>query len=82
MYNSPIKIFENAMQEQIQEKENQIFTTIKSQIAVDVDKDELLKALRYDRHQYEQGYEDGVMNERQHWINWLTWLMNHPTAEV
>lgn len=82
MYNSPITVIENLVQEQTQEKENEIFTTIKSQIAVDVDKDELLKALRYDRHQYEQGYEDGVMNERQHWINWLTWLMNHPTAEV
>lgn len=82
MYNSPVTIYENIIQQEMQDKENAIIAEIKSQIAVDVDKDELIKALRYDRHQYEEGYEDGVMNERQRWINNLTSLMNHPNMEV
>lgn len=82
MYNSPVTIFENIVKQEMQEKENAIIAEIKSQIAVEVDKDELIKALRYDRHQYEEGYEDGVMNERQRWINNLTSLMNHPNMEV
>lgn len=80
MYNSPVTILENIIQQEMQEKEDKIFQEIKSQIAVDVDKDELLKALRYDRHQYEEGYEDGVMIERRHWIDKLSWLLNHPDS--
>ena len=80
MYNSPVTILENIIQQEMQEKEDKIFQEIKSQIAVDVDKDELLKALRYDRHQYEEGYEDGIMIERQKWLDKLSWLMNHPDS--
>ena len=81
MYNSPITIFENVMQQQIQEKEDKIVSEIKSQIAVDVNKVELIKALNYDRHQYEQGYKDGIEAERQRWTDNLVNLMNHPPME-
>ena len=29
-------------------------------VGIDVDKDELIKALKYDREQYERGYADGL----------------------
>lgn len=31
-------------------------------IGINVDKDELIKALKYDREQYEKGYEDGYID--------------------
>lgn len=51
-YEAPIKII---MQEMQAQRENQIYQAIQN-IGVDVDKEELLKALSYDRNQYEKGY--------------------------
>ena len=42
-----------------QEKENMVIQYIKN-IGIDVDKEELIKALQYDRQQYEKGYQDGL----------------------
>lgn len=33
---------------------------IQQQMHVDINKDELIRALQYDRNQYEKGYHDGV----------------------
>ena len=82
MYNSPIKIYEKIMQEEMQEIEDKVVATVKSLIDVDVDKDELITALSYDRHQYEKGYKEGVEAERKRWNDNLVWLINHPTTEV
>ena len=43
------------MQEMQAQRENQVYQAIQN-IGVDVDKEELLKALSYDRNQYEKGY--------------------------
>ena len=59
MYNSPIKLYETTMQTIIDEREDAIFAKIQDSFAVDVDKDELIRALQYDRNQYEKGYEAG-----------------------
>lgn len=59
MYESPISITERIAHEIENEKDNQIFKAI-AQIVVDVDKDEIIKALKYDRGQYEKGYRDGL----------------------
>lgn len=42
-----------------------------NQIEIHVDKEELLKALSYDRHQYEKGFEDGKKAAQRHgyWIH-------------
>jgi hypothetical protein len=56
MYNSPIEMIIGNMQIQ---QEGEIFRAVQ-EIGVNVDKDELLKALQYDRGQYEKGYDDGV----------------------
>ena len=55
MYESPINVIYGQMQTQM---EGDIFRAVQS-YAVDVDKEELLRALRYDRDQYEKGYADG-----------------------
>ena len=63
MYESPISIISQMVNEQIREVQNQeenaIVAEISKKIGVDVDKDELIRALNYDRHQYEKGYVDG-----------------------
>ena len=58
-YESPIKVsFEDRIKESLlNEEEKAIMGEVK--MHVDVDKDELLKALAYDRGQYEKGYKDG-----------------------
>ena len=55
MYNTPIEIITNHMSQQI---ENEIIKTV-NQCVINVNKEELLKALQYDRQQYEKGYRDG-----------------------
>lgn len=61
MYESPVKVWEDVTricEEITKAKEEYIFSQIRA--VVDVDKEELLKALQYDRRQYEKGYSDGV----------------------
>ena len=55
MYKSPITIIQNQMELKM---EADILKAVQS-CNIDVDKDELLKALKYDRDQYNKGYEDG-----------------------
>ena len=54
-YESPIEIL---MGEFRMQQENEILTAIQG-YNIRVDKDELVKALAYDRNQYEKGYADG-----------------------
>lgn len=61
MWESPINIIEiqDSFVSEIKEKtEEMVFTEIK-RIGIDVNKEELIKALQYDRGQYEKGYSDG-----------------------
>ena len=63
MYESPIQITQIGEQigtELVEQEEEYIFSVVK-RMYVDVDKDELVKALAYDRDQYEKGYSDGRM---------------------
>ena len=63
MYESPIKIIESTIDSFskaiIKQRDDAIFAEIQSSFGVDVDKEELLRALQYDRNQYEKGYADG-----------------------
>ena len=54
MWESPVNVIYGEMQTQI---EGDIYKAIQN-VGIDVDKEELLKALQYDRHQYEKGYAD------------------------
>ena len=67
MYNSPItELIGDMHTEMIKEHDNQIMFRVKQTIGYNIDKDELIKALNYDRQQYEKGYEDGLNADK--WI--------------
>lgn len=60
-YESPITVYQTQqeMVQCIREKQDEIvFAKVKQ--TVDVNKEELIKALKYDRNQYNKGYEDGL----------------------
>ena len=59
MYESPIDITWTEMQTQISEGIDELVIKACKQMIPTVNKDELIKALQYDRGQYEKGYEDG-----------------------
>ena len=63
MYNSPINIIYGQMQKQM---EGDVLRAVQ-QYDINVDKDELIRALAYDRGQYEKGFRDGVESV-QKWI--------------
>lgn len=55
MYESPVNVVYNQMRTEV---DNHIFKAIVN-VGVDVNKEELIKALQYDRGQYDKGYKDG-----------------------
>jgi len=60
MYESPITIYVDNMVSQLeQQRENDIMMKITEYTKLDINKDELVKALTYDREQYEKGKKDG-----------------------
>lgn len=63
-YEPPITIYEDIASQITEFRENQIYMQVRQH--VEVDKAELLKALAYDRQQYEKGYQDAkAQYERQ-----------------
>lgn len=70
MYKSPIELFESPVHDVIkqmsEEKENYIYQCV-ADIGVNIDKEELIRALKYDRDQYDKGYEDG--KQANQWIS-------------
>jgi len=60
-WESPItKIYGDIHNEIVRQDEENYMCAIKQAIGYEVDKEELLKALQYDREQYDKGYRDGV----------------------
>lgn len=55
MYESPIEVIQKNIEMQI---ENGIYKAVQN-VGINVDKEELIKALNYDRRQYQKGYADG-----------------------
>lgn len=55
MYESPIKL----IRQMDTEIENELFKAV-LKVGVDINQEELIKALQYDRDQYAKGYNDGV----------------------
>lgn len=53
-YQSPIEVIQTQLRNQI---EGEIYKAVMN-VGVNVDKEELLKALQYDREQYQKGYKD------------------------
>lgn len=60
MYENPINAIITEMQMQtIKRAEEDVYQAVLRH-DINVDKEELVKALQYDRQQYEKGYEDGI----------------------
>lgn len=60
MYKPPIELYTTDLQTKINEHADGVIMEAVKGIAVDVNKEELIRALQYDRHQYEKGYADGM----------------------
>jgi len=59
-YESPITMYINHVTNQvIEERDNAVVGMVSEQIGLNIDKEELLKALQYDRDQFEAGYRKG-----------------------
>lgn len=56
MYKSPIEIMQEHMRCKM---DDDIYTAVLN-YGINVDKEELLRALKYDRLQYDNGYRDGI----------------------
>lgn len=54
MYESPIKVIQGELETQL---EGEILKAVR-RVDVTVDRDELIRALRYDREQYQKGFAD------------------------
>lgn len=57
-YESPINIISRQMEIQM---EGEIMKAVQK-VGVQVDKEELIRALKYDRDQYQKGYNDGLLD--------------------
>ena len=71
MYESPIKLItDRVMKDFVKEQDAYILQEV-VRLGVDIDKEELMRALKYDREQYEAGYADGkrdaVVHGRWYW---------------
>ena len=64
MYESPIKLFFPSLEEELcniaKKQDDMVFDAV-AKVGVTVDKEELLRALRYDRDQYNRGFNDGII---------------------
>ena len=68
MYEAPIElsimqddgVIEKIKMKMAEAQDNYVYECI-TNVGVNVDKEELIKALQYDREQYEKGYADGVI---------------------
>ena len=60
-YESPIQVlFDEPLNPLITAMENAIVAQVSQTLHIKIDKDELTKALAYDRGQYEKGYRDAL----------------------
>lgn len=60
MYKSAITLYAQNMETQQRQQQEQTVWECVNALGVVVDKEELFKALKYDRDQYNKGYKDGV----------------------
>lgn len=80
MYECPVKFnFGDIQMQIVKQQENEVYMAVQK-CGVDVDKEELKRALKYDREQYENGYEDAVRQVKEDIIKELMtqreWYLN------
>ena len=62
-YTSPIQI---TVSEMVTKMEDALMVEITRKVGCDIDRDELIKALQYDRAQYDKGFADGKRAAEKH----------------
>lgn len=82
MYESPIEMFSvtdyvDTIRKQIDEQIEEAVWSEVTKVGVNVNKEELIRALKYDRNQYEKGYADGKRNG----IEWHPYPEEKPKNE-
>lgn len=70
LYKAPIQIVQEQMSSIESQLQNETLKVI-HKYGIYVDKDELIKALKYDRQQYNKGFEDGVYKCKQQLLEML-----------
>ena len=59
-YKSPIaRVVDEVFSDVVKRDNDCLMAQVRIAVGYDINKDELIKALQYDRHQYEVGYADG-----------------------
>lgn len=58
-YKSPIAMYESSAYELMDKMEDGIICEVRKTIGYNIDKARLVGALKYDREQYDKGYQDG-----------------------
>lgn len=66
MYESPINLITDRVMKDFVKKQDAYILQEVVRLGVDIDKEELLRALMYDREQYEAGYADGKRDAVKH----------------
>jgi hypothetical protein len=64
MYESPISLIVSDMEHQIRDEQERCILEAVQRVGVTVDKEGLVKALQYDRRQYESGYRAALLKFR------------------
>ena len=60
MWENPIQMITDDIVKDIVRKQDELLMESVHRVGFNIDKDELVKALNYDRDQYEKGYADGI----------------------
>ncbi len=70
-YESPITLMTEKIANDLANKTEELIMECVQRVGVSVDKDELVRAMNYDRGQYEKGYKDGMSDAVKHgkWID-------------
>jgi len=72
MYESPINLIYGGVTTKITKDVDNTILTVIQQLNIDVDKEELIKALNYDRDQYRKGYMDGLKKATENYLKGKT----------
>lgn len=66
MYKSPIELIVSKIEYQVKEEMEEAAYTAVLHYIPNIDREELFRALRYDREQYEKGWDDGYKSAKKH----------------
>ena len=74
MYESPITMIQETISQQMKQEEDKYVMEIERAVGFHIDKQELIRALNYDRDQYNKGFNDAKRQFDRligigHWVN-------------